>query len=194
VPQLDALAALFPFTAAAARARARTAAKAALFKALDGAERGVRTTSRRAVEAAVDALAATGPGGGALSGCWRLLWTSERETLFLLKNGVAFVGPAGESFQTIDTGAESLSNVILFGDEGAFTVSARLSVTSPTRCEFAFTGAALTVGQRRFSVQPVGAGTFESVYVDNELRVSRDSRGDTLVVTRCSAPARLRTL
>jgi hypothetical protein len=65
---------------------------------------------RAAVEAAVDALAvlaaedaadgrAANTDASRLSATWRLLWTSERETLFLLEKGLPFLGAAGESYQ-----------------------------------------------------------------------------------------------
>jgi hypothetical protein len=178
----------------------RRQAKGQLLRALDGADRGQRLGSRPSVEAAIDALAATVDASGlantdALSSCWRLLWTSERETLFLLKNGFPFLGAAGESYQVIDTAAGTLSNVVLFGDAGAaFVVRARCRPENRVRTRFQFTSAELHVPGRDapFSIPPFGAGWFDSLYVDApgsapSLRVARDSRGDTLVVERCNS-------
>lgn len=176
------------------------AAKAALLAEIEGTERGVRsgTSTRRAVEAAVDALAVhsgqSNTSDARLSGCWRLLWTSERETLFLLRNGIPFVGPARESYQLIETRKGRLANVILFGEDSAFSVDASLAVESPTSCTFAFTGASLALPARTLRLAPFGAGSFDTVYVDGDLRVSRDSRGDTLVTERCAAPGEVRSL
>jgi hypothetical protein len=187
----------------------RRQAKGQLLRALDGADRGQRLGSRPSVEAAIDALAATVDASGLantdatdantdaklLSSCWRLLWTSERETLFLLKNGFPFLGAAGESYQVIDTAAGTLSNVVLFGDDGAaFVVRARCRPENRVRTRFQFTSAELHVPGRDapFSIPPFGAGWFDSLYVDApgsapSLRVARDSRGDTLVVERCNS-------
>lgn len=176
------------------------AAKAALLAEIEGTERGFRsgTSTRRAVEAAVDALAVhsgqSNTSDARLSGCWRLLWTSERETLFLLRNGIPFVGPARESYQLIETRKGRLANVILFGEDSAFSVDASLAVESPTSCTFAFTGASLALPARTLRLAPFGAGSFDTVYVDGDLRVSRDSRGDTLVTERCAAPGEVRSL
>ena len=178
----------------------RRQTKEQMLRAIDGTERGQRLGSRPAVEAATDALAATVDASGlgntdakVLSSCWRLLWTSERETLFLLKNGLPFLGAAGESYQVIDVEAGTLSNVILFGDaSAAFVVRARCQPENRVRTRFEFTSAELHVPGRDapFRIPPFGAGWFDSLYVDApgsapSLRVARDSRGDTLVVERC---------
>ena len=182
------------------RQSTRRQAKEQLLKAVDGTERGQRLGSRPAVEAAIDALAAVDTSGPpntdakVLSSCWRLLYTSERETLFLLKNGFPFLGAAGESYQVIDVEAGTLSNVILFGDAGAaVVVRARTKAENPVRTRFEFTAAELHVPGRKapFSIPPFGSGWFDSLYVDApgsgapSLRAARDSRGDTLVVERC---------
>ena len=153
------------------------------------------------MEAAVDALAAVAASDAAagappatdaarLSATWRLLWTSERETLFLLKNGIPFVGAAGESYQIIDAGAATLRNIIVFAEgAAAFVVDASIQVQDATRVRFSFDGA--TLRRRRaksVSLPPFGAGWFDNVYVDDALRVARDSRGDTLVVERAAMP------
>lgn len=68
-------------------------------------QRGVKTSkSQRAeIEDAVDALEAFAPAttttDALLSATWRLVWTSERETLFLIEKGLAFVGPTGDVLQ-----------------------------------------------------------------------------------------------
>ena len=178
----------------------RRQTKEQLLRAIDGTERGQRMGSRPAVEAAIDALVATvdlsGPrntDAKVLSSCWRLLWTSERETQFLLQNGLPFLGAAGESYQVIDVEAGTLCNVILFGVSGAaFVVRARCQPENRVRTRFEFVSAELHVPGRDapFRIPPFGAGWFDSLYVDApgstpSLRVARDSRGDTLVVERC---------
>ena len=151
----------------------------------------------------MDALVAASPPSRSttlLSGCWRLLWTSERETLFLLRNGIPFVGEAAESYQTIDLKTSTLANYILFGEqegqEAAFSVLASCAASSAARCDFEFTQAAFTPSAKTdaFRFAPFGKGWFDTVYLDEMLRVSRDSRGDTLIVERVPYPPRLRDL
>lgn len=182
---------------------ARASAKKALLVKLADSQRGLRGCPTRAeVEAAVDALVAASPSSTRdtarlLSGCWRLVWTSERETLFLLQNGIPFVGAAAESYQTIELSTSSLANYILFGEEegeeAAFSVLADCASSSPTRCDFTFTQAA-SGSSEPFRFAPFGKGYFETVYVDQTLRVSRDSRGDMLIVERVPYPPRLSAL
>jgi PAP_fibrillin len=172
-------------------------ARQQLLTAIDGTSRGVQLGARPAVEAAVDSLAALSSGDNAqqCSGVWRLLWTSERETLFLLQSGLPFVGAAGESYQVIDVQAGTLSNIILFDDDrAAFVVRARCVCArdSRVRTSFNFTSAELHVPGRDapFILPPFGSGWFDSLYLSDhsgspQLRVARDSRGDTLVVERC---------
>jgi hypothetical protein len=78
-------------------------ARRALLEALQGTERGLEG-SREAVEELVDVLAAsqedtTTTEAARLTGVWELAWTSEQETLFLLRKGLWRVGPAQRSFQ-----------------------------------------------------------------------------------------------
>lgn len=70
---------------------------------VEGTQRGLQG-SREAVEALVDVLAAsqqdtTTTEATGLTGVWELVWTSEQETLFLLRKGLWRVGPAQRSFQ-----------------------------------------------------------------------------------------------
>ena len=125
-----------------------------------------------------------------ISATWKLTWTSERETLFLLRYGIPFVGSAGESYQVIDAEKGTLSNVIEFGDKGAaFVVDSKIFGDSmPQRVDFRFTKATLRRAPPAspITLPPFGAGYFENLYVDDTLRVARDSRGDTLVVERAA--------
>ena len=148
----------------------------------------------------------SGTNGDMLSGCWRLAWTSERETLWLLDKGIPLTRlVAGESYQTIDVGARTLSNVIEFCEAGvggpstaAFVVDAELAPEAPSvsagrRCTFSFTSARFVTrdGTRVVRFPPFGRGWFDTVFLEppqqrggGGLRVARDSRGDTLVTER----------
>ncbi len=77
-----------------------------LLDAMEGAERGLAGTAvqRDAVLAAAAELASLGASqttttAADLSGTWRLLWTTEKETLFILKRAGWFRTQAGESYQ-----------------------------------------------------------------------------------------------
>ena len=182
------------------RALLRSVASSAPLTQLRGrrTERGLRAGEggRDAVERAVDDFAAVAASEAAsgikttapISATWRLTWTSERETLFLLRYGIPFVGKAGESYQIIDTAAGTLQNVIEFGDKGAaFVVNSKISGDSmPKRVDFRFTAATLRLAppSKPVSLPPFGSGSFENLYVDDTLRIARDSRGDTLIVER----------
>jgi len=167
---------------------------------------GHSKADRAAMEAAVDALvaAAGGPGGGGRAGAgaatdgarltakWRLVWTSERETLFLLEKGF-FGTSATEAYQTIDVEARALGNIVEFVNGTRFVVDSDITVQGEgeggdgVRVNFAFTSARLELAapvKATVPLPPVGKGWFDNVYVGGGVRVARDSRGDTLVVVR----------
>ena len=151
---------------------------------------------RAEMEAAVDALIASRGNGGrantrpsVLTADWRLAWTSENETLFLLEKFPGGVGraPITQAYQRIDVDAGTLRNEVVFSNGNAFVVDSVIEVTDETRVDFRFTGAKLNLAapvEASLPLPPFGQGWFDNVYVDGELRVARDSRGDTLVVVR----------
>ena len=68
-------------------------------------------------------------------------------------------------------------------------VDSQLSVAGPQRCMFKFKSATLKLpGDRSIALPPFGQGWFDTVYVDERIRVARDSRGDTLIVERDGPP------
>lgn len=170
--------------------------KAALRAIGERSQRGAAGApgDRAEVEALVDQLAALGEGRtttspAALTARWRLCWTSEQETLFIVKIARFFGTAAGEIFQNIDIDAGSLQNIITFPPTGAFLVESSAEAVGPQRTAFAFTGAVLILpGGRELRLPPVGKGHFDTLYADGELRVARDSRGDTLIVERDGPP------
>ena len=161
-----------------------------LRRLLARANRGVDADDdlRRELERAVDALAEETKDAGAnerSNGRWRLEYTTEKETLFLLGARPA----STRAYQTIDGDARRLRNEVVFqsGDtEIVFTVDASIETgASEKRVRFKFTSASIRFGDAlRVPIPPFGEGWFENVYVDEDMRVSRDSRGDTLVCAR----------
>jgi hypothetical protein len=144
--------------------------------------------ARREIERAIDALADVtedAPRNERRSnGRWRLEYTTEKETRFLLG-----LEPAStRAYQTIDGDARRLRNEVMYqrgNTEIVFTVDASIETVSEKRVRFAFTSASIRFGDFfRVPIPPVGEGWFENVYVDEDIRVSRDSRGDTLVCVR----------
>jgi len=129
-----------------------------------------------------------------LTASWRLAWTSERETLFLLEK---FPGGWGgefgntmkstKAYQRIDVVEQSLANAVVFCNGNEFVVDSVIRVEGPERVTFKFTGARLELKKPfkfTLNLPPVGAGWFDNVYVDETLRAARDSRGDLLIVVR----------
>ena len=168
--------------------------------------RGVGHTKadRARMETAIDALVAAAPppekantSHDRLTANWRLIWTSERETLFLLSK---WPGPGmtkattTQAYQRIDVNAGTLNNAVVFVSGNVFEVDSTIEVAdagdderSETRVEFAFDAARLALRwplEATVPVPPVGKGWFDNLYVDDTLRIARDSRGDTLVVVR----------
>ena len=95
--------------------------------------------------------------------------------------------PITQAYQRIDVDAGTLRNEVVFSNGNTFVVDSVIEVTDETRVEFRFTKAALNLlapTEASLPLPPFGRGWFDNVYVDGELRVARDSRGDTLVVVR----------
>lgn len=167
-------------------------AKADLLDLIADQERGVRTegdpAKRSAIISSIDALAAYGKGsittGPALSATWRMLWTTEKEQLFIIRNASVFGTEAGDVLQVIDIEKGLLNNVITFPPSGVFFVRSTCEAVSPQRVNFRFTSAILRGKNWEIPLPPFGQGWFETVYLDEEIRVVKDIREDYLVVDR----------
>ena len=127
--------------------------------------------------------------GAPLSGCWRMLYTTDKETNFLLD-----VCGGTAAYQIIDVERASLRNVVEWGRKRAFVVDSEISLDEADaeggweqgRVNFVFTAAGLKLRSGpTVPVPPFGKGWFDTVFLDDELRISKDVRGDTLVVRRC---------
>jgi len=161
--------------------------KRSLLEAIQDCDRGVSTSELQSKEIGrlIDELAKLNPTEVArdcLGGRWKLLWTTEKETLSLVKGGF-FGRPVTEVFQLIDTQEGSLSNNIEF-DGGAFEVDSSCEPGDGIRVDFAFKGAKIRFGDFALPLPPVGQGWFDCVYLDDELRIVRDSRDDALIAMR----------
>ncbi len=115
---------------------------------------------------------------------WYLVWTTEKEiNLFLEKgwsNGIT---------QQISNSNSSIVNTIPFiNDNGYFGVTGSIFRTSDDpmiRTQFVFETATLQLNRfpwlPTLTFPPVGKGWFDTVYVDSNFRVDRNSRNDILI-------------
>ncbi|PKI42025.1 hypothetical protein CRG98_037587 [Punica granatum] len=124
--------------------------------------------------------------GSLLSATWRLLWTTEKEQLFIIENARWFGTAAGDVLQVIDVDRRVLNNVITFPPDGVFFVRSTIEIASKQRVNFRFTSAVLRGKNWEVPLPPFGQGWFESVYIDDEIRVVKDIRGDYLIVDHAS--------
>nr|GMD59374.1 probable plastid-lipid-associated protein 11 [Ipomoea batatas]GME18345.1 probable plastid-lipid-associated protein 11 [Ipomoea batatas] len=167
-------------------------AKDNLLRLISDQDRGLRTQSDSEklsqIVSAIDDVAAAGRDtvttGTSLSATWRLLWTTEKEQLFIIKNAPFFGTRAGDVLQVIDVENMTLNNVITFPPDGVFFVRSNIEVASSQRVNFRFTSAVLRGKGWEFPLPPFGQGWFDTVYLDDEIRVAKDIRGDYLVVER----------
>lgn len=122
-----------------------------------------------------------------LNGTWKLLWTTEKEILFIIQdNGLAsWCGTsAGEVFQVIDLDNQRLQNCIEFPPEGSFVVDSSLQY-GPDKCSFEFKGARLNLpGKKTVNLPPLGKSRFKTLFVNQKYRLALDDRGDYLLVER----------
>jgi hypothetical protein len=121
--------------------------KADLLRLIADQRRGLATQSDPSrladIVSCIDALAASaGPGADTvsdaarLSGTWRLLWTTEREQLFIVQNAPTFRTAGGDVLQVIDVPGGALNNVITFPPSGAFVVDGDIEIQPPQRVNF----------------------------------------------------------
>lgn len=145
--------------------------------------RGVDTSGNTEIIASIDLLRSSAPqlSSEVIEGTWELLWTTERETLFLIKNGL-LGRPCTSVQQSISK--DSLRNSVFFERDGSFEVQGSISRTGP-RTNFKFREVRLRLPPLLdLPLPPVGQGWFDTVYASRELRISFDVRGDYLVCQR----------
>eukprot|EP00752_Nemacystus_decipiens_P009091 g8117.t1 len=154
-------------------------------------ERGISTSEeqRQDIDELIAALEPFNPNAKSvtsesLSALWVLEWTTEQEILFLMEKGLPWK-PSGPVQQEIDVNAKTLSNKMIFGDDSLFEVFSSIDPDpSGPRVNFEFEACKLTYGGFTLPLPPVGKGWFESVYLDHDLRVTRDVRGDVTVLVK----------
>ena len=120
------------------------------------------------------------------------MWTDEKEINFLRARGL-FGRPWTRTFQQIDVARGTLRNVLEFGGGGgggALVVGSTIApadTADGARFDFAFSACELRVGALTVPLPPVGRGWGELLYLDDELRVQRDVRGDVIIARKVGA-------
>ena len=158
---------------------------AALLDAIAPLNRGIGNAEGQQAEivALVDDVIAGAPRGtAATDGTWELIWTTEKEVLFLLEKGL-FGCAATTAVQVVDLEAGTLNNIVNFEKKSQLKVDSSAQRGDGNRVDFAFNGATLKYRGFALPVPPVGKGWFDS-YVDGSLRIAKDSRGDTAIYRR----------
>jgi hypothetical protein len=126
------------------------------------------------------------------------VWTTEKEINFfqdfkLSKCITQTISNKNDSNQDKEG---KLENLIQFVNDGFLSVEGIISPALPSeddddgsttslgqRTNFQFTSAKLNIGWGggSFSIPPVGKGWFETVYLDDDLRIDINSRDDILI-------------
>mmetsp|Transcript_934 Transcript_934/g.1343 ORF Transcript_934/g.1343 Transcript_934/m.1343 type:complete len:240 (-) Transcript_934:76-795(-) len=114
---------------------------------------------------------------------WIVLWTSEKEINFFLEKGIST-----RIEQRLSEG-KVLENWIPFVKGGGFGVTGSIQPavndsgsSDGLRTEFKFSSATLDIGKwGTYNFPPLGEGWFDTVYLDEELRIDLNSRNDILI-------------
>mmetsp|Transcript_13168 Transcript_13168/g.33262 ORF Transcript_13168/g.33262 Transcript_13168/m.33262 type:complete len:232 (+) Transcript_13168:138-833(+) len=125
-----------------------------------------------------------------LSKTWKLVLTTEKETLFITSNAKKWKNLDTDVLQIIDLDVGKLQNLISFDNGAAFVVNSTLDLSEESgRSSFTFTDAQLCLPSKKtFGLPPFGQGWFDTVYVDDRFRLAMDSRGDVLLVENGGEP------
>ena len=124
-----------------------------------------------------------------LSAEWECVWTDEKELNFARSSGLLGL-PWVRTYQSIDMAAGTLTNVLEFEEGGELRVGSSIAADAAdgSRFDFAFRGCSLRWKSLRLPLPPVGRGWGELLYLDGQMRVQRDVRGDLLIGERVGPP------
>lgn len=120
------------------------------------------------------------------SGEWECLWTSEKEINFLVGSGL-FGDEWKRTYQVIDVQRNRLENYILFDNDGDLSVGSTIEPDPQqgSRFNIQFKEATLRwKGLVKLSLPPVGSGWGQLLYLDDEIRLQTDIRGDFILAKR----------
>ena len=119
------------------------------------------------------------------SGEWECLWTTEKEINFLVGSGL-FGEKWKRSYQVIDVPGNNLENYILFENESDLSVGSTIKPdpNQGSRFDIRFETASLKWKGFKVNLPPVGSGWGELLYLDQDIRLQRDIRGDLILAQR----------
>lgn len=141
----------------------------------------IADVDRSNVESIIEELRAVQPFEGTatsplLQREWLLTWTTEKEI-----NVFSDWNISGDITQTITS--DSLENLIPFKKGGSFGVKGKIAPNDDIaqRTNFEFESATIDLQWFKFTIPPVGKGWFDTLYLDEDLRVDVNSRNDILI-------------
>ena len=175
----------------------RTALKGELLELAEKSDRGITPLpadeQARFDELLLEKLPALCPLGEPtrselFSGEWECRWTDEKEINFAVRNGLLGL-PWVRTYQQIDIAAGTLVNVLEFeegGESGELRVGSSIAPDEAdgAKFDFQFDECALRYKSLTVPLPPVGKGWGELLYLDGDMRIQRDVRGDVLVATK----------
>ena len=176
-----------------AAAGPKTGPKQQLLDLCKDSNYGAVTIDRDRLDELIDELASANPTprpaeSPKFSGNWKLLWTTESELLFAVEKGLFAAGPCVGVEQTIDVANGRLENLVLFDNDSRLFVGSTIEPdaadASGVRFNFAFSSCSLRWRGYDIPLPPVGKGWGDLLYLDDDLRVQRDVRGDLLIATK----------
>ena len=123
------------------------------------------------------------------NGRWVCRWTTEQEINFAVEKGL-FGLPWVSTYQDIDLQEQTLENTIEF-EGGSLRVGSTIQPDDDLGARFNFAFEQCSVKWRSLTVPlpPVGRGWGDLLYLDEEMRIQRDLRGNLLVATRAAVQA-----
>mmetsp|Transcript_16635 Transcript_16635/g.32806 ORF Transcript_16635/g.32806 Transcript_16635/m.32806 type:complete len:282 (+) Transcript_16635:47-892(+) len=133
-----------------------------------------------------------------MGGTWELAWTNEKEVRLLMNQGL-FGEECVRVFQEIDTAKKTLGNNMIFTTDSSFKVQSNfrpgqggpggINNVRPRSDIFSFEFQSAKIRVRGFEVTlpPVGKGWGQQMYLDEKVRIQRDSRDDLSIYVRAES-------
>eukprot|EP00747_Dinoflagellata_sp_TGD_P210419 gnl/TRDRNA2_/TRDRNA2_83687_c0_seq3.p1 gnl/TRDRNA2_/TRDRNA2_83687_c0~~gnl/TRDRNA2_/TRDRNA2_83687_c0_seq3.p1 ORF type:complete len:281 (+),score=28.23 gnl/TRDRNA2_/TRDRNA2_83687_c0_seq3:26-868(+) len=119
-----------------------------------------------------------------LAGEWDLLWTTRNDINIVLYR-VPFA-QLDRFSQTVDVNQMSLTSLIAYKGGGEIVARGVITGFEEDKCFFEFETATIKAYGTELSIPNSEAGFFETLYVDDEWRVSRDNRGNYFLAKRAT--------